>query len=351
MTLVDGLAGGSLIGISAAILLLFGGEIMGASGIVNSTFLSFSKVTNDPLQHWKLFFLSSFLLISRYFLVPRFENLHDIADSRSTLAYITAGLFVGFGTKLGNGCTSGHGICGLGRLSIRSFSAVLTFMLSAVATTYMTQNDDIWRNIVTATEDTRAVANPTQIASQASFAIILFLALTGALVSIFRAKKETPSYFKNLVGLVTGCLFASGLFISGMVNPDVVSSFLNVSGIPLGTWDPSLVAVMGSGVVFSFLSYQMIDGYQLSSLFGATTNNGLSKPLVGPKFSIPTNSQVDHSLLVGAASFGVGWSLTGLCPAPALFMAAAGVPQAVFQWWPAYFVGASLAQHIKEHYV
>lgn len=109
---LTGLVGGSLIGLAAGTLLLFNGDILGASGLMRSLLMSPHKTFQDTKQFWKLVLLSTFLGTSTFVLGPRF-----LSDTRSDtdvtvplpspLAYTLAGLLVGFGTTLGNGCTSG----------------------------------------------------------------------------------------------------------------------------------------------------------------------------------------------------------------------------------------------------
>ncbi len=130
---ITGLIGGILIGVSATILLVCNGRIAGISGMINGA-LKFSVTEN-----WRWYFLGGMLiggLIYEYFLplpsTPKYElNLPVM---------IIGGLLVGFGTRMGNGCTSGHGVCGLGRLSMRSLIAVITFMISAIITVFITHH-------------------------------------------------------------------------------------------------------------------------------------------------------------------------------------------------------------------
>nr|WP_246225684.1 YeeE/YedE thiosulfate transporter family protein [Vibrio agarilyticus] len=124
----DALFGGMLLGAGAVILLLFNGKIAGISGIING-WLQESGVE----RLWRQWFIigviaSSALMVS--FLALPTANLSSVSIS----VLIIAGLLVGFGTRLGNGCTSGHGICGLGRLSLRSLAATMTFMAAAMIT-------------------------------------------------------------------------------------------------------------------------------------------------------------------------------------------------------------------------
>jgi uncharacterized protein len=129
-----GIPGGAMIGLAASILLIFNGDILGASGIASTAFVSPLTTFQDPQQHWKYVFLAAFLLLDTFVLERFHDRDFDNSKPLSNVAYGVAGLFVGLGTKLGNGCTSGHGICGLARLSKRSFVAVCTFMSWAMLT-------------------------------------------------------------------------------------------------------------------------------------------------------------------------------------------------------------------------
>ncbi|MDV3350222.1 YeeE/YedE family protein [Leptothoe sp. ISB3NOV94-8A] len=125
------LLGGVLIGLSATILLAFNGRIAGISGIVNGGIQG-----NEP---WRWLFLAGMLLggiLYEYGLAP--EPTPTPSLTAGTM--ILGGFLVGFGTRLGNGCTSGHGVCGLGRLSLRSLVAVLTFLTTAMLTVWLTRH-------------------------------------------------------------------------------------------------------------------------------------------------------------------------------------------------------------------
>lgn len=116
------LAGGALIGLAASVMLLLEGRIAGISGIVGGLF--------NPRPGdigWRVAFVGGLMLagLGALWLAP--EAIHAEV-SRAPWLIAVAGLLVGVGTRLGNGCTSGHGVCGLSRLSPRSAVSVLTFM-------------------------------------------------------------------------------------------------------------------------------------------------------------------------------------------------------------------------------
>jgi uncharacterized membrane protein YedE/YeeE len=104
----------------------------------------------------------------------------------------------------------------------------------------------------------------------------------------------------TLAALACGLAFGAGLALSGMTNPAKVIGFLDLAG----AWDPTLVFVMGGAVGASALGYALA--------------RRRAKPLFAETFALPTRADLDARLLGGAALFGVGWALVGLCPGPAL---------------------------------
>lgn len=123
--------GGVLIGTGAVLLLWFNGRIAGISGITNGMF---SKNSGD--LGWRVAFIAGLIAGGLLYQLISPNPLIARTDFPTWLT-VAAGLLVGFGTRLGNGCTSGHGICGVGRLSVRSIAATLTFVVIGmlVATT------------------------------------------------------------------------------------------------------------------------------------------------------------------------------------------------------------------------
>lgn len=126
------LAGGALIGLAAAMLMLFQGRIAGISGIVSRLLLP----AGDGQSWGRLAFVAGLVLAPLVHLgLTGTAQRPEIATGPFLLA--VAGGLVGFGAVWGNGCTSGHGICGLSRLSLRSAVAVATFMTTAIATVFL----------------------------------------------------------------------------------------------------------------------------------------------------------------------------------------------------------------------
>ena len=126
------LAGGALIGISASILMYLNGRIAGISGIVSGVF-SASSITEKA---WRLAFVIG-LIIGGAIYMHFFPITIAPREFISTELLIVGGLVIGFGTAMGSGCTSGHGICGISRFSMRSLVATATFLLSGIVTVYV----------------------------------------------------------------------------------------------------------------------------------------------------------------------------------------------------------------------
>lgn len=125
------LAGGLLIGTSTGLYLLLNGRIAGISGLAASAF----GMTGNGVSLLGAGFLGG-ILAGAAFAVVFLRHPH-IEISSSPLLLVAGGLIVGFGTRLGSGCTSGHGVCGLARLSPRSIAATLTFMSVAALTVFI----------------------------------------------------------------------------------------------------------------------------------------------------------------------------------------------------------------------
>ena len=130
---VESLVGGIVIGIAALVLLRFYKRIAGISGIFGGLF---PFTTGETL--WRLVFLAG-LMTGGVVLSFLYSDAVDFKLTYSNPALILAGLLVGVGSRMGNGCTSGHGICGLGRLAPRSMAAVLTFMVTGILTAVVVQ--------------------------------------------------------------------------------------------------------------------------------------------------------------------------------------------------------------------
>ena len=105
---------------------------------------------------------------------------------------------------------------------------------------------------------------------------------------------------------LVGLLFGLGLMLSGMTDPSKVIGFLDIFGL----WDPSLALVMGGAIAVGFFAFALANKRDVNFLGGA--------------LHLPTSSQIDKPLVIGAVLFGAGWGLAGFCPGPALVSLASG---------------------------
>ena len=133
-----------------------------------------------------------------------------------------------------------------------------------------------------------------------------------------------------IAALLTGLLFGLGLVISGMANPAKVQNFLDI----FGTWDPSLAFVMGGAIAVAAPGFYFV--------------SRRDRPVFKIKFSLPTRTDIDSQLLAGAAIFGVGWGLVGLCPGPAIVAAGGSLP-GIFVFVGAMVAGLILSKVIRSY--
>ncbi|MCP3401220.1 DUF6691 family protein [Bradyrhizobium sp. CCGB20] len=107
-----------------------------------------------------------------------------------------------------------------------------------------------------------------------------------------------------IIQFAIGLVFGIGLIVSGMSNPAKVLNFLDIGGIPAGTWDASLAFVMAGAVAVTFIGFSRV----LKQ----------ARPFFADRFYVPTRTDIDPRIIAGPAIFGIGWGLAGFCPGPAL---------------------------------
>lgn len=127
------LLGGIILGLASALMLILFGRIMGISGIVGT---ALERPNNDTL--WRIVFITG-LISSAVIFAPFVDIARTVPTETNIWLIVLAGLLVGYGTRLGSGCTSGHGICGISRLSARSLVATGVFMVAGIVTVAIMQ--------------------------------------------------------------------------------------------------------------------------------------------------------------------------------------------------------------------
>lgn len=124
---------------------------------------------------------------------------------------------------------------------------------------------------------------------------------------------------------VSGALFGAGLYVSQMVDPLKVQRFLDFTAIPTGGWDPSLAFVIVPAIVVMFIAVRI--------------GKGRTAPLFDTAFHEPEYKRIDGRLIAGAALFGIGWGMSGICPGPAISLIAF-LPDNLWIFLVALFVGS-----------
>lgn len=122
----------------------------------------------------------------------------------------------------------------------------------------------------------------------------------------------------TLIALCAGIIFGFGILISGMASPAKILNFFDI----FGTWDPSLVFVMGGAMFTTTLGYQLIFRFQKKPLLPIIANE--------VKFGIPPNKAIDKKLITGSALFGIGWGISGFCPGGAIPVLLSGSEDVIF---------------------
>ncbi|CAM9689731.1 unnamed protein product [Ascophyllum nodosum] len=343
--------GGLVLGTAATTMLASTGEknsLIGLSGIFDGV------ITRSLGRGWKAVFLSGFTAGGIVAAVVYPEGLNQRgAPAVSTLGFIVSGFLVGLGTRLGNGCTSGHGLCGLPRLSRRSLVAVLTFFTSGVATASVLS---AW--VESGNRDDRVTEESPMLAIRYT----ALAASAASLVHTFTLREARAQWKAHLASFLCGGMFAGGLVLSGMVQRAKVVNFL---AFRRDSWDPSLAFVLGCGVMTTLVGFPLVTrrlgtplcGRPLKKLVPTASSDTETKkendetkapaPSLAKEFEIPTNTELDVPLILGAWMFGLGWGSSGLCPGPAFAAAAYGFPSVAFVFLPSVAVGMKVAGPLK----
>ena len=202
-----------------------------------------------------------------------------------------AGFLVGFGARLANGDTSGHGICGVARLSWKSIVAVLIFLTSGAIMANFRCNVSF---LASSTGWSLLDSDTERIISAIFFGLML-----AYYVVFFILEFRAISLKEELGSLLVGVIYGFGLLVGGLCNSTMVTGFLSVTC----GWNLTIAVVFGVAIGLTFL------GFFLFTHIGG--------PVWGPSYQNPTGP-VDRNLIIGAILFGLGWGMVGLSPGPAL---------------------------------
>ena len=206
---------------------------------------------------------------------------------------------VGFGTTTGNGCTSGHGICGISAFRVRSLFGTCTFMLAGVVTA-IADDTSSFLPVFSNGLDVRQ----SGIVIGVSIAVcLMMLALAMMARAQFRDRFERTQPLLAATAVIFECLFGVSFGLAMSVSNMTLLS-ATISFLDLRYWNPALAFIMASAIAVTAPAYYFAGKKEF--------------PFLDVKFHRPVGSVIDAKLLLGEVVFGVGWGLVGACPAPAI---------------------------------
>jgi uncharacterized membrane protein YedE/YeeE len=278
------------------------GRVTGSSGILKASI----GLTDTSIDERLFALLFSLGLIGAGFIAWCWDIFSKSLDDWEDLPWqilIPSGILVGIGTSAGNGCTSGHGICGISSMRIRSIIATCIFIATGMITAVLVNTKSYTGPTF---ENYLALGDAGILAAVCLFVITLLLYISSNMAA--KSKEHASGShdhvrtFRMLSEVLMGLCFGFGLVISNMTRPAATISFLDPQ-----KWNPALVFIMGSAIAVAGTSFYVIG-----------LLNGKGSPFLGTGFKLAVRDQIDTKLVVGAALFGVGWGMSGACPAPAI---------------------------------
>ncbi|TFK76308.1 hypothetical protein BDN72DRAFT_830863 [Pluteus cervinus] len=270
-------------------LLVLNGSIFGVSGFIHRAIFGNKEALAG---------LAGMILGGIY--VGLQERPNPLFVTTSIPQLLLSGFLVGLGSKLGDGCTSGHMLAGISRLSPRSIAATVFFFVGGSATAHI-----FHPNLPPTPPSNWELTNDSK-------QLLLSQFLPLGLTALFYSFKVSHSEHKHdtivspvlrlLTGLTTSFEFALALSLSNLTNPTRVISFLL---LPIHkAFDPSLFWLACGAMPLAYVLYQYFRGDE--------------RPKFGGDWCVPTNKTIDTRLLSGALLFGLGWGVSGICPGPGL---------------------------------
>ncbi|KAE8355627.1 hypothetical protein BDV28DRAFT_30699 [Aspergillus coremiiformis] len=303
---------------SSSGLLVHNGAVFGVSSLLSGCVFRPSR-DNLPIVAglWSS-------VVPVYFFVPSLIPLYPPAPNSwaSVVSTLATGFLLGWGTKNGRGCTSGHMLCGLSRLSPRSFIATAIFFTTALlAANVVSRGQNIPSCPPGVPCYTPMYPSLAELVFMVGTTILTFVTNVFVIPWVLKRSENSRTIFSYLAGLQ----FGMGLFFSGMANPAKVLRFFAFP-TDLSRFDPSLALVILFGIGPSLITFLAVKPGQKA---------GESKPTLADSWRLPTATvaDIDWRFIAGAAGFGVAWGLRGVCPGPAVLRAilqpAWGLPEMV----------------------
>ncbi|VEU23353.1 DEKNAAC104697 [Brettanomyces naardenensis] len=311
--------------------------------------VGFSSIIYNSVFHPTIHSVSIVLgaLLSGSFVkrfLPTFQPEYALSSDNHPLVlgsvsnYCTSGLLIGLGSSLGKGCTSGHMIAGISRLRWRSIVATLVFATTAVITSTVLDNGiSCGAGLSCSSYDDKFTifnANKSLLLKllAAGFAES-YIVLPLVLKKVKESGNETwITIGKFLTGLSTGFQFGLGLLISGMASSAKVLGFLSV--FSKEKFDPSLLAIPLFTILPNILTWR-------SQVPQDVTELATKKPVLEDSFDLNFDDTIDAPFILGNVIFGVGWGISGICPATGLLGLVFNYTNGAY--WLASFLGGYFA--------
>jgi len=295
------IAGGLILGVASLAHYVQCGKAVGASGLMRA--FTHKKVSiEERVGHLPFFggLVTAAFWAMKLTLIP----VGGYAFAQEQWRRVAAGVLIGVGSVAGNGCTSGHGLSGIGRLSLRSLVNTMVFMVSGAVTA-----------IVTDTTGAFGISQRTKTLDRVKwltvdeFNLFSMIIGTGAIVAAtiaYASRKnllprtgKVADAIRVLHEYASGAFFGLGLCVGGMVNPMKVAAFL---AFTKNSFDPSLMVLMASALAV------LVPGYYF-------VKTKIERPTFHHMFAEPFKG-ITTKMLIGGTLFGAGWGLAGVCPGP-----------------------------------
>ena len=316
----EAVIGGIFIGVGTALYMLLAASVAGSSGAVKALVLL--RTTDYGLIAFACGLMLAGLVCVR--IMP-----HLIFESPTpTHVHFLGGFAVGVGTSLGNGCTSGHGLCGISRLSMRSYIAVPVFLATAIASATVKAGLPFER--LTFVWPPALTPHRTRVAgySALGLSVALMILLHGLHTdSSYRFCETPPPTAKAAIGLWCGTCVGFGLSFGGMVKPSEVASALTISKpVNLTLW-----VLFATALAVTFTLYRIAEHVGVRN-----ARIDASRP-----------AKIDRALILGSMTFGAGWGAADFCPGP-LLVSVAATPLAIAPL--SCLAGVTLGVHVADSF-
>lgn len=342
-TIVDTAIGALLLHQATTTLLFNNGTILGVSGLLRQLLNTRSLVSVLFFTGMALSYIVMNTLAPE--VLPKYPLLRW--DQGSILFTLLTSILVGWGTKVRlpnsemqndvltvekgcGGCTSGHMLCGLSRLSSRSLLAT-TLFFTAAATTFHLTNPSLDTSVCPSGVPCYHIATSLVLNSKPLYLLLSLSALAVEIIPSLLSTSTSDEAARRTTYLLTGYTFGLGLLTSGMASPAKVQAFFAVSLFPLNLekWDPSLTIIILLGILPNMAHIQW--------------RGLLNAPKFAVRFEIPTKTimDVEWRFVGGAAAFGISWGVSGVCPGPAV-LRAVGQPTWGILWFAGFWGGGMI---------